>query len=161
VIQMLRIDRRGVEGMPLKLLIVALLVSLSFPCVWQALTYYDATVTVEEATRQASEIKAMAASAYLGGEGNIRTVHVHLRPSITGASPIIEVGGAPGSATCRTIRIISDHGVACTIPLDDPYLEIFTDTGEQVRLEQGETELVLRATRTADSLAIYAEVRGG
>jgi hypothetical protein len=156
---MLLTDRKAVEGMPLKLLIVALLISISFPYVWQALTYYDTTVMVEEAAVEANQIKAAATSAYLGGEGNVRNIHVRLRPSMTGLSPAIEIGGPPGSSLSRTIRVLTDHGPVCTVPLDDPAIEIRTLTEDQVRLEKGDTELVLRAIRSIGILAIYVEVR--
>jgi len=145
--------------MPFKLLIVALLISISFPSVWQGLVYFDTTVMLEEASGQADQIRASATSAFLAGEGNVRTVHVRLRPSLTGISPVIEIGGPAGSALSRTIRVLSDHGPACTIPLDDPAIEVRSLTAEPVRLEKGDSELILRAVRCTGSLIISVEVR--
>jgi hypothetical protein len=152
-------DQRGIEGLPLKLLIVALLLSISFPSVWQTLIYYDSTVIIEEATSNALEIKGCAVSAFIGGEGNIRTLHVRMRPSMASGEPAIEIGGSPNSASARVISIVSGIGPICTIPLDDPAIEMCTWDGKTIRLEAGESDLVFKAVQSAGSLLIM--VRAG
>lgn len=149
-------DRQGIEGLPLKLLIVALLISISFPPVWQTLVYYDSTLTTEEAVEQAAKIRGCAASAFIAGEGNVRRVNVDLHRPMAGKGSSLVLGGFPDSASSHVISVLNDGRQVGTIPLQDPELQIVTMNGQQLSIGIGATTLVLRATALGNSMVIIA-----
>lgn len=158
MIRLLRRDRQGLEGLPLKLLIVALLISISFPCVWETLAYYDNVVIFQETTREVEEINDAAVSAYMAGPENVRLVKIRIRESLTGESPVIELGGQIDSPEVMLIAIIWRDVPSMTFFLRDPAFSLITADGHRLTIGPGETDLRLTCVRTNTGRTIVAEI---
>ncbi|MBM4237281.1 MAG: hypothetical protein FJ151_02220, partial [Euryarchaeota archaeon] len=93
--RMKRLDRRGLEGLPLKLMIVFLLLSISFPMVLESMQYHNRVVSEELLEIEAEKVRQAVYAAYLSGAGNVRSVKIEMAPSYGGTGPSIEIGGEP------------------------------------------------------------------
>jgi hypothetical protein len=68
--------RRGIEGMPLKLAVMALVMSLSMPVLMEALSSFGDDVTRERCRRLVETIREKAEAAVAAGPGNVRVIHL-------------------------------------------------------------------------------------
>ena len=138
-------DRRGLEGVPLKLLLVALLISTSLPVVASNMDDYRTAVGAAGVGAEASRLASSISEVHAAGEGNVRIVTVELP---RGQDTWIEIGGDG-----------IDAMAVDPVSLDDPPVRVIADGGSMiigdgtstVRLEciQADGRLVVRAGASA------------
>ncbi len=156
---MKRLDRTGLEGLPLKLLIVFLLLSISFPTVLESMQYHDRVVSEELLEREAEKIKHAVYAAYLSGAGNVRSVAIDIASSYTGTRPSIEIGGEPNTTEAMTIRCFVGDVLRRTIYVNEPMItmtspskgaEVIVPPGGEVRIscveELGQLRVIVEVT---------------
>lgn len=107
-------DRRAVEGLPLKLMIVATLISISFPFLFNALENFQQNIELQKIKEIADRIRSEAISCYIAGPGNIRNIEITSDTS----NLFLDIGGNFNSTECRSIRCFIDSTLACTIFLE-------------------------------------------
>jgi hypothetical protein len=155
---MRRPDRRALEGLPLKLMIISLLLSIAFPLVLGSLAQYESTVAGAEVRSQAERIKAAASSAYISGPGNVRTVRVELPQSDVAGRACLELGGAYNDPGSMRITCVVD-GIVNEVLLDEPSFRIVTPNGSRITVGPPVVTVVLECAEIGGRIVVVAEVK--
>ena len=71
-------DKRGLEGLPLQLLIIAMVLSIGLPVVYSSIRYHDTQRVLQDLEEQAVFIGEKARQVYLHGEGNSEVLTIQL-----------------------------------------------------------------------------------
>ena len=75
-------DERALEGLPLQLMIIALVLSIGLPIVYNSISGYDSSRMMQEMEEQAVSISEKARQVYLYGEGNSDVIEIELQDGI-------------------------------------------------------------------------------
>ncbi len=156
---MLAGDRRALEGLPLKLLIMSLLISITAPAVLGSMEGYDRSVARSEVASQAARLAQLIEEVRSDGEGNRREITVTLPEAASKHDLSVELGGNEGNASALTVRCLENGNVFSSIVLDDPPARTVTLSGSPLRLEAGETTLMLECVRNDGRIIVLVEVR--
>lgn len=140
---MISLNRSGLEGLPLKLLLIFSLLVISTPIVMNSAIYFDNLVTENDLLRQAFEIRNSAQSAYLSGLGNVRTVVIEIRSTTFGEPCALEVGGGRSDGEAYKIKCFIGGNHCGTLYIDNPAIPIITDSGYPLKIENGKTMIRL------------------
>lgn len=122
-------DINGLEGLPLKLLIVFLLISISTPVVFESLQSHERTVIITGLRTEAEEIRSAVISAYIAGPGNVRSVDVTLPISSRNEQGRIEVGGNIESIDSFSIRYWLGDKLIGTLFVNEPPIRMISEDG--------------------------------
>jgi hypothetical protein len=144
----LRKDGRGIEGLPLRLMLVALLISLTLPAVLASLADLSATSNDRMMARVAEDLARTVEEMASAGPGNVRTFPV---PPDLPAGAQIRIGGSDGSAESARVSWCSGGTV-----LGSRYLNgaaVLTDDGSTLSLGPGD------ALRLTCPTGVWGEVR--
>lgn len=125
-------DKRGLEGMPLKLLIVSLLISLSAPIVLSSMSSFQTKTSVSEAMSAAEQIRETITATYISGPGNHRVLDSPLQDD----KCAIEIGGDLNQTESMVISVVYDGGTE-RIYLADPVVRVTTVDGQPFHLTSG------------------------
>ncbi len=149
MIKKLALDDRGLEGLPLKLLISVMIVSLSAQPLYGAIAYLDYSQDLGLAVQQAESIRKAAVSAFIGGPGNIRKVSIHLGDQPSTFS--IRLGGAEDESRTGSIDVLKDGGTAASITLGGQGIRIVGKEGNEIIIKGDQTlQLTCMAMRSGD-----------
>jgi hypothetical protein len=129
-------DKRGLEGMPLKLLIVSLLISLSAPVVLSSMGTFQARTSESLALSAAERIRETITATYLSGPGNHRVMDSPLEDD----KCTIEIGGDLAQTESMVIKVLHDGSVD-RVYLSDPAVRVTTSGGHPFQLTAGMTRL--------------------
>ncbi|MBI0584677.1 MAG: hypothetical protein ISF22_10695 [Methanomassiliicoccus sp.] len=151
-------DRRALEGLPLRLLIMALLVSLTLPVVLGSMESYERTTARTRLAAEAERVGGVIEEVMSAGEGNRRIVTVELPESLAKFSMRLEVGGAIGSAESLTVRCLEGGAVFRNIVLEDPPARTTTADGRGMVLEAGMYRLAVECVRADDRAFVLVSV---
>lgn len=155
---MKRWDRRGLEGLPLKLLIMSLLLSLAAPAVLGSLDSFERSTARSHLTSEASRLAGELEELRSAGEGNRRTLTVSLPASLSAYSMALEIGGEVGNVSSLIIRCSSQDVVFYTAVLDDPPARMTSSEGKTLRLEAGEHHVSAECLRLDGRIVIVLSV---
>jgi type II secretory pathway pseudopilin PulG len=122
-------DINGLEGLPLKLLIVFLLISISTPVVLESLQNHERTVIITGLRTEAEKIRSAVISAYIAGPGNVRSVDVTLPISSRNEQGRIEVGGNIESIDSFSIRYWLGDNLIGTLFVNEPPVRMTSEDG--------------------------------
>lgn len=136
-------NRQALEGLPLKLMIVLLLFSMSYPLCMSTFECYSDSLSSQEVECEMEKLELSIVSAFLGGPGSIRTVEVALSSRMDETPIILEIGGMRGTAEARSLRYdlgnaqvtryIEDLPINISTPSGRPF--ILTSPGGRVSFE--------------------------
>ncbi|MFW6064524.1 MAG: hypothetical protein ACOC8Y_03000 [Candidatus Natronoplasma sp.] len=84
-------DERGLEGLPLQLMIIALVLSLGLPVVYSSIRYQDTQRVLQDLEEQAVFIGEKARQIYLHGEGNSDILTLQLEDGMFREIEFLEV----------------------------------------------------------------------
>ncbi len=143
------LDRKGLEGLPLKLLIVSLLMSISVPVVLENLAEYGRKVDLAALKSEASEIKRVAQTVFEAGPGNSRILSIDLPTSSS-----ISLGGVDGSDSFSIGCFYHKEKVA-TEWLDSAFHLVCRDGTLRV---SGHCRLILSSIQTNEGVEVRVEV---
>lgn len=142
-------DQRGLEGLPLKLLLVALLISLSLPVVASAMADYRSSIEEAALGAEVSRLASSISEVHAAGEGNVRFITVEVPSGLS-----IEVGGEGIDA--MSVRGVMADRVVRTTYLDDPPVRVITTNGEAMIIG-GSATIRLESIRHDDRPVVLAE----
>ncbi len=89
----MRLDRRGAIGLPVRLAVAFLILSVSVPVLTGVAADLEDGSSVASATQEAGRIADAVGRVYYMGEGSVRTVEVHLPPGC-----MLSLGGSGAGA---------------------------------------------------------------
>lgn len=147
------------EGLPLKLLIMSLLISMTAPAVMGSLEGYERSITRSETVSEANRLAQMIQEVLSAGEGNRRSITVELPIASARYEMALELGGGIDNASSYSVRCLEGEGVFATIVLDDPPVRTTTLSGSPLRLDAGTNSLMLECARIDARLIVLVEVR--
>lgn len=150
-------DEQGLEGLPLQLLIIAVVLSLGLPIVYGSIRNYDSRRMMEDMEEQAVFIGQKARQLYLHGEGNSDTITLDIEDGIFHRIEFLEVTNGTFEHQIRW-RISGGHSGRHFIPQ-----EVLLFSNETpLRLEEGEHRLRLEcqfgSPREMEDRGLYVEV---
>lgn len=87
-------DERALEGLPLQLLIIAVVISLGLPIVYSALSSYDSNRLMKEMDGHAVMVGEKARQLYSHGEGNTDTITLTIEDGIFHQVEFLEITNA-------------------------------------------------------------------
>ena len=115
-------DDRGLEGMPLKLVIISIMISICAPVLSSALRSYEeesGSILLQDALEK---ICGTVVEVYLSGPGNSRSLNVHVPED---PSRYVMIGG-PTASDSNSVAII-DQGLELErVYLTDPAIRLIT-----------------------------------
>ena len=118
--------------MPLKLLIVSLLISLSAPIVLSSLGTFQTKTAVSETLSAAEQIRETITATYISGPGNHRVMDSPLSDN----KCTIEIGGDLDLAESMVIKVEHDGGVD-RVYLSDPAVRVTSIDHHPFQLTSG------------------------
>lgn len=154
---MLSGDRRALEGLPLKLLIMSLLISLTAPAIMGSLEGYERSIARSEIVSEANRLARMSEEVLSAGEGNRRSITLELPQASSRYGLAVEVGGGIDDTSAYSIRCLEEDMVFNAIVSDDPPVRTVTMSGSPLLLEAGTLSLMLECARIDGRLCVVVE----
>ena len=151
----MRLDKRGLEGMPLKLLVGFLLIALMMPAVADSLSAYQRGMAIGELGRAVRQVKSAAQSCFLSGPGNVRTIDINADQR---GNAIIQLGGARGSLEPPDITASLDGSTVVREHMLDPRITIVVDGGKPIALHFAHERLLLECVVDGSDVFVRARV---
>ena len=87
-------DQRGVEGIPLKLIIVMVILAITIPAAWKGLESYDRSQTENNLRTEIEFLSTYIKQVYLNGIGNAQDVEVDFKDGMMTKIDWIKIGDA-------------------------------------------------------------------
>jgi hypothetical protein len=128
-----RMDRRAVEGLPLRLMLMALLISLTVPTMLSVMGSTSTKLRSQEMAEVADDLAGTIEEMAAAGPGNVRVIDVPSMPAGMG----LFIGGADGSVESMRISWCSDGTVLGSRYLDD--VSVMTVSGGPIEISSGDT----------------------
>jgi hypothetical protein len=144
----LRSDRAGVEGIPLQLLIIVIILGISLPVVFATWTTVDAASTDGRIQAEIERLATEVGQAYSYGPGTgLRVNRVDFSSGTFTAVEYVKLGDAPTKSTAALIRFkISGQGERTVIlPGEVPLTSVENTT---FSVGPGVYDFLLRTVRT-------------
>lgn len=117
----LRKNRKGVMELPIKLMVVMILLTVSLPIISNAVENNETDMMTAEAEQEAGRIISSMSSAHYSGIGTSVTVNVDLP-----AGSEIHIGGSGSDA--YSLRIVWNGNVTSTHYFEKPVIKITNET---------------------------------
>lgn len=150
-------DRNGIEGLPLRLMVVALLISLTLPVALGTLKGFQEQAQVRTGLRIAQEIGLAATSAYVGGEGNVRIVELDW-PEGQQTTMRLRLAGPCGSLLSTRLDVVVNGEVSGQHFLSDPLVQLVSADQERLEIGPDCEGLRLRCVVQGSSMVVLVEV---
>lgn len=125
-------DDRGLEGMPLKLVIISIMISVCAPVLSTALRSYEeesGSILLQDAMEK---IHGTVEEVYLSGPGNTRSLNVHIPED---PSRYVVIGG-PTRSESYSIAIIEQGLELERVYLTEPAIRLLTPGAYGLVLER-------------------------
>jgi hypothetical protein len=152
-------DSSAVEGLPLKLIITALVLSITIPASVNALQAYDRMQAQENVRNEVEHLIISARQVYLGGAGSQRVIEFNPDGGMFYHLDWVSIGDAVGGQNESAIFYRFEDGSTKVILISNPRVALRGEGGGGVRIGPGRHQLVLQSKQ--DSSGIYVEIRVG
>lgn len=130
-------NEEGVEGIPLKLIIIVLIMAISIPLIWRGFESYDRTQTENNLRSELDFLVTRVKQVYFGGVGNADSVEVNFRNGLFTKIEYIKIGDSP-NAIWSSIRYKLNYKGVETIVIENPNIPLaYNDNGDFKSLELG------------------------
>jgi hypothetical protein len=151
------IDRNGLEGMPLKLTIVAITLAISSPIIYGGLSTYETSRVESQLRAEASAIADMVKLVFNGGRGNSQLLKVRLRGGMTAHADYILVGDSLGGNYTSCIRYKAKGLPEQTMLVSQPNIPMRSLDGLALKLTEGNYDLMVECKTCEEG--DYVQVR--
>ncbi len=153
----LKEDEQGLEGLPLQLLIIAVVLSIGLPIVYTSIRHYDTQRVLHEMEDKATFIGEKAKQLQLHGEGNSDVVSFELRGGIFRNVKYLELANTTFRSRLRW-EISGGQGGSHLIENEVPLVS----DNAPLRLGEGQHELIMECKfgvpQGMDQEILYIEV---
>ncbi len=125
------IDRRGMEGFPLNLLIMFIVVAMIVPISWNYLEVYSTRQTQQTIDTQLSYLESAVREVYSMGPGNSRVVDMDIPGGVVADLEYMRIGGAPNDvwSNLSSFRYSINGGAEQYYMITDPNIAMVNMTG--------------------------------
>jgi len=152
-----RFDRNGLEGMPLKLTIVAITLAISSPIIYIGLSTYEKSKVEAQLRGEASAIADMAKLVYTGGNGNEQQLKVKLSGGVTAHADYILVGDSNNGNYTSCVRYKAKGLPEQVMLVSQPNVPMRSPDGMALKLMEGKYDLMIECKSAGNG--DYVEVR--
>lgn len=152
-------DCAGVESMPMKLMIVALVACLSVVPASEALDSLRNRDLVRRAAMEMQELVTAAQVMAIQGPGNVRTLSFDLRSEGSLRFDILTIGDSHDGANVSSAMLRFTNGAMLIRTAVDPYVWLRSASGDALVIDSPVFELRLESVLENRTLSIVAEVR--
>ncbi len=155
---MKRIDSRGIEGFPLQLLIMFIVVAMVVPMSWNYLEVYSVQQTQQTIDTQLDYLEAAVRDVYSMGPGNVRVVEMELKGGLVSGLDYMYIGGTPNDvwSNLSSFRYRVHGGVEQYFMITNPNIAMVNMTG-MFELSNG---LRMIEVRTVDEYTLGKDIDG-
>ncbi len=133
----MQIGDDGVEGLPLKLLIVSLIVSITLPIFYSSFEQYGHKVAIEKMEQLVNRIKSRAISVFLDGPGSVRELGLG-DELVKDQRANISVGGNLNQASSRGISLWWGGELAFRSYIEELPVRMSSLRGEPIEISTGD-----------------------
>jgi len=154
-----KLDNCGLEGLPLQLTIVAIVLAISSPIIYNGFKAYETGKIEAQLGAEAGAIGDMAKLVYTGGVGNAQHLKVSLRGGATSHADYLLVGDNPGGPYQCCVRYRAEGSSEQSMVVKDPNVPMRSPQGGTLKLLEGNYDLMIECKSSAN--ATYVEVRTG
>ena len=116
-------DEGGVEGIPLKLIIVVVILAITIPATWKGLEIYDRSQTENNLRTEIDFLAAHIKQVYLNGIGNAQDVKVDFKDGMMTTIDWIKVGDSV-EGVWSSIKYKLSHKTSDFILIKNPNIPI-------------------------------------
>jgi hypothetical protein len=132
------LHEEGVEGIPLKLIIVMVIMAITIPTAFKGLESYDRVQTENNLRAEIDFLSSNIKQIYLSGIGNAQDVEVDFKDGMMTKVTEIEIGDSI-EGIWSTIRYKLSHKSTEIVVIKNPNIPIgYVDQGEVAPLTLGE-----------------------
>ncbi|MBI5000757.1 MAG: hypothetical protein HZB92_04425 [Euryarchaeota archaeon] len=154
---MRRWDGRGLEGLPLQLLIVAVILGISLPIAYAGFDNYDKSRVDSAARTEASRAMSLAALLYAGGPGNSDTLTIDIPNGVLGHVEYFAIGGALGTLDASSVRYRMVGGAEQRMTSGNTFVQITTPTGTALYLSAGKHQVQMECISGSNGTHVQAK----
>ena len=153
-------DDRGLEGLPLQLLLTVVVLGLTLPVVFGIWTTSDRSSTLDRVRSSAETLALQIDRIYRSGYGNAQSMTVDFSSGSFTKVDRIEIGGPLNSTRSQTIRWTLSDGQRGELVIPSPAKARCNPCpGQVLVLSAGRTTIFLEANRTGAQLYVSLLVR--
>jgi hypothetical protein len=151
-----RFDSAGLEGLPLKLVIVAVIVGISTPIVYSGLHTYEKGKLDVQLRAEVGALADIARLVFSGGPGNAQIIEVDLSGGATSHVDYVLVGDVEGGAYQCCIRYRVKGSPEQSYLVEGPNVPLMSSAGAALKLLEGRHNVNLECKGSGASM--YVEV---
>lgn len=141
----------AVEGIPLKLIIIVLILAITIPLIWTTLVTYDRIQKENDIRNKIEIIITTIKFVYTNGEGNSEKRTIDFSSSFATMVERVEIGDKADGPFLNTIRYKLSDSPMVTVIIDNPNIPVAHKTSSGLdALELGEGEHTLQFTARSD-----------
>jgi hypothetical protein len=155
-LRFLTCDEKAIEGMPLKLLIVALVMGITVPSILAMWANVERVQTENHLMSEMDYLQIRINQVYRSGPGNIITVELDLKTGLMTSVEYVLIGGELGTPWKSTIRWKLAGEAENMVPIDGG-IPVCSESGEAFELYEGHSSLYLEVKKKEDGL-VYVEI---
>lgn len=150
------IDQRGVEGLPLKLLIVAIVMGISIPAVLASWSNAERQHTENSLRSELNYLETRIVQVYQAGLGNAISVKLHIESGMLASIEYVLVGDGLDSPWRSAIRWKLSGQAESLVAIEDD-IPVCSEDGNALRMSPGWHYLYLEAKKEESGL-LYVEI---
>ncbi len=147
----IRKDKKGVTGLPLRLLVYMVAVAIGVPIIWSGAQAYSRKQTESKIENEVNFIKTIIKNVYMRGENNSRIIEVNLPDPFFSNLRWVKIGGQEGDSWSKlsTIRYKMSYSSSKTITISDPNIPVIS-SGDTLKLSSGSYRLYIECIMDED-----------
>ncbi|MEW5936381.1 MAG: hypothetical protein AB1665_00990 [Candidatus Thermoplasmatota archaeon] len=152
---MARWNCEGLEGLPLKLMIVAVVLGISLPIVYTGFRAYDISRLEGAVATEAQRVLSMAEMLHRGGVGNAETITIKIPNGALARVEYLAIGGAFGTPEASSVRYLVGGSTEQRLSAS---IQIVSVDNEAVYMGSGVHELHIECVVLYDAQVIQARL---
>jgi hypothetical protein len=150
----------GLEGLPLKIAIVAVVMAISSPIIYGSLRAYESAKLEGQMGAEASAIAELAKLLFIGGAGNAQQLTVKLRGGATSNVDYMLVGDTTNGTYESCIRYRVKGMAEKTLLVSSPNVPLRGADGAPLKILEGKHSLMLECKDGASGQYVEARYAG-
>ncbi|MEM3492996.1 MAG: hypothetical protein QXD15_01390 [Thermoplasmata archaeon] len=153
-------DNHALEGLPLKLTIIGIVLGISIPLIFGAFISYDKFNTEQQLRNELYILANAAKKVYLGNVNSSDVVKLHINEGFFTKIEYIKIGGALDDKINRTSIVykLTNLGEG-KIVITDPNINMTSEDNKSLTLGRGLYTLILTCKYHSQMKGIYVEVK--
>jgi hypothetical protein len=137
-------DKRAVEGIPFKLLIMAIIIGIITPTAWAGFSSYNRTRMERDLLENISEFESAARQVYNGGDGASTEITFNFRNTLFNDLEWVEIGDGLDGVFYSTVRYqLSSKDSFDSIVFSNPNIPMTSVSNSPLRMEPGMYTVIL------------------